>query len=182
MPPTNRKASVYLGSSQSVWGGRKVLQPPREQSGAPGLERAAGQRGSPKSLDLHDTAPGSGAPVLPRHPARRRVLWLPLDIARSGEVLSRGAGASGGLSHRQPSRTQGMSLHVPHSTPTPLPFLQRPPCPFTPMCFPSTCLPLPVSPCRQDRGTYGGSSGWGQPRLYRCAGAPAPSKTLVAGG
>lgn len=56
---------------------------------APGLERAAGQGEAPESWDRRESARGGG------QPSCRRFLWLPWDIAGSGEVPRRGAGACG---------------------------------------------------------------------------------------
>lgn len=85
----------------------------------------------------------------------------------------------GGLSRRQPPRTQGISLHMPLGTSAPLPFPQlgqpqKPPRPFIPTQLPSTCLPLPVPPCWQDHGTRWGSPGWGQPRRIGVQELPLP--------
>lgn len=128
--PRREGIVLYLGSSQSVWVGGQCYNPlpsvSRAETGTaadpgddPRLERAAGQKGTPESLDLQETAWKGGLRRSPPTAGFFGFLWTlhALGKCRGGEQVP-----VGGLSRRQPPRTQGISLHMPLGTFAPLPF------------------------------------------------------------
>lgn len=111
-----------------------MLPPP------PRAELRPGRRDSPGWREPRAEGPRALGPA--RDSPQRRVLWLPLDTARSGEALRRRASVCGGA---EPPRTR-----APGYIRIPLP--QKPPCPFAPSQLPSTCILL-CPPRRVSRTT-----------------------------
>lgn len=164
---------LYLGSSQSVWGARTVLQPPSMSRAEAGQRWALGglqgREGPLTSWTHRKTAWTGGLHRSPPPSLPPRV-----SLASFGHCTLQGCAQEGSGCIRE-GRAAGSPPGIGEC---------RCICPWDPHPhhFPSHSFLPCTSPCPSRPGGQTATPGMGTARMYRCEGPPAAPDTLGAGG